>query len=93
MAVDAAPYPVNWGDQGSLRQRQKAIARFYEFAGYVLAVADQQRLQLRWGGDWDMDGDFLDQRFDDLVHFELVWTSDLHEQSKGANVPAWGADR
>ena len=26
---------------------------------------------LRWGGDWDGDGDLKDQTFIDLVHFEL----------------------
>jgi hypothetical protein len=29
-------------------------------------------LKLRWGGDWDMDTEVKDNKFDDLVHFELV---------------------
>ena len=28
-------------------------------------------VELRWGGDWDMDGDQGDETFRDLVHFEL----------------------
>lgn len=71
-AVDAAPYPVKWGEQGTPEQRRKDIARFYLFAGYVKSAADSMRIKIRWGGDWDSDMDFNDQNFDDLPHFELV---------------------
>ena len=27
---------------------------------------------VRWGGDWNMDNNFKDQKFNDLPHFELV---------------------
>ena len=47
-------------------------------AGVILAVAkelkDQGRIQaeLRWGGNWDGDGEIItDQSFNDLVHFEI----------------------
>lgn len=68
MAVDAAPYPINWQDR----------ERLHMFAGYVLGVADMLHAQglithrLRWGGDWDMDTEVSDNGFDDCVHFELV---------------------
>lgn len=71
-AVDVAPYPVKWGEQGTAEQRKKDIARFYFFAGYVKSVADSMNIKLRWGGDWDSDLDFNDQNFDDLPHFELI---------------------
>lgn len=71
-AIDVAPYPIDWGESGTSEQRRKAIARFYEFAGYVLATADRLAIPIRWGGDWDRDLDFADQSFDDLVHYELV---------------------
>ena len=29
-------------------------------------------IKLRWGGDWDMDWEVGDNRFNDLVHFELI---------------------
>lgn len=68
MAVDAAPYPIDWKD----------IHRFYYFSGYVMGIA--QRLKdegkmshtVRFGGDWDSDDEVSDERFKDLVHFELV---------------------
>lgn len=67
MAVDVAPYPIDWRD----------MKRWYLFGGYVLATARQlygdgqiEHL-VRWGGDWDLDTDLSDQRFNDLPHFEL----------------------
>lgn len=42
-------------------------------AGVVLAVAANYGIKLRWGGNWDMDGQIIsDQNFIDLPHFELV---------------------
>jgi len=64
-AVDAAPFPIDLSD------RPAALRRCCFFAGYVLAVADDLEIPLRWGGDWDGDRDLSDQSFNDLVHFEL----------------------
>ena len=42
-------------------------------AGIVLACAVRLGESVRWGGNWDMDGEpITDQDFQDLVHFELV---------------------
>lgn len=42
-------------------------------AGVVLAVAANYGIKLRWGGNWDMDGQIIsDQNFIDLPHFELI---------------------
>lgn len=68
MAVDVAPYPLDW----------KNIKRFYWFAGYVMGIAERLKQEgkmtysIRFGGDWDRDKDINDQTFNDLVHFELV---------------------
>jgi peptidoglycan LD-endopeptidase CwlK len=61
LAVDVAPYPIDW----------KNLERFRRFGEYVLGVADSLGIKLRWGGDWDGDTDIKDQKFNDLVHFEL----------------------
>ena len=61
-AVDVMPYPINWSD----------YQRSAHFAGYVLGVAEEMGIKLRWGGDWDRDGQLQDQRFKDYPHFELV---------------------
>ena len=60
-AVDVTPYPVDWAD----RERQTL------FAGFVLGVANQMGIKLRWGGDWDQDFEVQDNKFDDFPHFEL----------------------
>ena len=60
-AVDITPYPVNWSD----RERQTL------FAGFVLGLARGMGIKLRWGGDWNMDFEVKDNRFDDFPHFEL----------------------
>lgn len=62
LAIDAAPWPIDWDD----------LNRFYYFGGLVQGVGLILGHRIRWGGDWDMDGDFRDQRFMDLVHFEYV---------------------
>ncbi len=61
MAVDAAPYPIDWKD----------TKRFIAFGFAVNAIAKKLGISIRWGGDWDGDGDLKDQRFMDLVHFEI----------------------
>lgn len=62
MAVDVAPYPIDWNNTN----------RFYHFAGYVNGVADSMGITIRFGGDWDSDKDFSDQTFNDLPHFEIL---------------------
>jgi len=61
-AVDIAPYPIDWSNR----------ERFYFLAGIVLGIAASMGIKLRYGGDWDGDGDITDNTFDDLVHFEIV---------------------
>ena len=60
-AVDVAPYPIDWDDR----------ERFIYFGGFVKGVALEMGIPLRWGGDWDNDTQLKDQKFNDLVHFEL----------------------
>ncbi len=63
LAADVIPYPLtDWNDK----------AKFYHFIGYVKATADQLRIKIRCGGDWDGDNDLKDQTFYDLPHFELT---------------------
>ena len=63
-AVDLQPYPYPtyepklWGALGYI-------------AGRAYAIAAEEGFKIRWGGDWDQDGDLTDQDFDDLFHIEL----------------------
>ena len=61
LAVDVMPYPVDSED----RERQTL------FAGFVLGIARGLGITIRWGGDWDMDFDVQDNKFDDFPHFEI----------------------
>lgn len=64
-AVDAAPY-VN-GDVSWIK------AHCIYLAGIVLAIAEIEGVKIRWGGNWDMDGEpITDQDFQDLVHYEKI---------------------
>lgn len=42
-------------------------------AGVILSCADELGIKLRWGGNWDQDGEIVtDQTFQDFPHFERV---------------------
>ena len=60
-AVDVVPYPVDWEDR----------ERFHLFSGFVLGMASRMGITLRWGGDWNMNFNVDDNKFDDFPHFEL----------------------
>ena len=61
LAVDAMLFPIDWNDNG----------RNYMFAGIVKERARALGINLRLGADWDGDISTKDQKFHDLVHFEL----------------------
>jgi len=60
-AVDLAPYPIDWKDR----------ERFHYMGGMLRGIAQNMGVDVRWGGDWDSDGEIKDNHFDDLVHIEL----------------------
>ena len=61
-AVDVAPYPIDWEDR----------ERFHYMGGMLRGIAHEMDVKIRWGGDWDSDGEIADNSFDDLVHVELI---------------------
>lgn len=68
-AVDICPFResvMQWGDDAS----------FYTIAGFVLAVAKELNIEIRWGGGWDLHKgvNHLNTKgqLKDLGHFELV---------------------
>jgi len=67
LAADVVPWfsqkpHIRWNDS----------AKFYEFAGFVHGIAFMLGIEIRWGGNWDMDDELKDQNFYDLPHFELM---------------------
>lgn len=65
IAVDLAPYPYP-------RHEPKLWGALGYIAGSAFRIAAEEGLNIRWGGDWDRDGDLTDQNFDDLFHIELM---------------------
>jgi peptidoglycan L-alanyl-D-glutamate endopeptidase CwlK len=67
-AIDIVPYPTGYGDE----------KQFYILSGVLKVVIKQLKNacvignKIRWGGDWDSDGDLNDQNFDDLAHYEIL---------------------
>lgn len=67
MAVDIIPYPAGYNERAML-----------VLAGFVLRTVALLQYQgiithkIRWGGDWDGDGDYDDNSLWDPWHFELV---------------------
>jgi peptidoglycan L-alanyl-D-glutamate endopeptidase CwlK len=42
MAIDVAPYPIDWSD----------FEKFHELAGFIKATAIEHGIHIKWGGDW-----------------------------------------
>jgi peptidoglycan L-alanyl-D-glutamate endopeptidase CwlK len=65
-ALDFAPWVnggINWNDTHI----------FACVAGVFMSVAIDLGYRIRWGGDWDSDGQTRDQTLMDWGHIELVW--------------------
>lgn len=65
LAVDFQPYPYP-------AREEKLWASLAYVAGRLIQMAAQDGITIRWGGDWNSDGDLTDQNFDDLFHLEIV---------------------
>ncbi len=66
-AADLLPYPYNVNGVDVWQDRQ----RFAVLAGLMYAAAAIEGVPIRWGGDWDFDGNNADSKFHDMPHFEL----------------------
>lgn len=63
-AVDIAPLvggAIPWNDK----------SYFNKQAEVMLACAKELGIDIRWGGDWNDNGDWKDEKFYDGPHFEL----------------------
>jgi len=60
MAVDVAPYPIDWNDYNAFRLVSYAVKQCWK----EIPDDEKEGLELNWGGDWT--------RFKDHPHYELV---------------------
>lgn len=65
LAVDLQPYPRP-------TSKKKLWASLAYIAGAAIQIAKEEGVTLRWGGDWNQNGDLTDNNFDDLFHLEVV---------------------
>lgn len=72
VALDLVPYPIDFNN----------IAGFKRIAKLITKIAKEKKLPVRWGGDWDMDGDWSDEKFLDWGHFELHPWREFAKQGK-----------
>ncbi|NHZ84991.1 MAG: M15 family peptidase [Planctomycetia bacterium] len=63
LGVDLAPFPLYWDSDRE---------QFLILAGIIIGLAFGMGYKVIWGGDWDSDYDFKDQKFNDLAHFTLI---------------------
>ena len=63
-AIDVYPFPYN-PDAKDIAKKQRAVA------AAMFKAADELDIPIRWGADWDMDGNFGERGEGDSPHFEL----------------------
>lgn len=65
LAFDFQPYPYPTSEP-------KLWAALAYVAGHAVMWGKQKNIRIRWGGDWNSNGDLTDQNFDDLFHIEIA---------------------
>ena len=60
-AVDLVPYPLDWND----------LEKFNKIKDAMFQAARELDVNLRWGADWDGDGNYRENGEYDSPHFEI----------------------
>lgn len=70
LAMDCAPYPIDWSGT------EKSLQRFVFMQGIFYAIAQRLGIAVRLGIDWNRNEDMRDEgTFRDYPHIELEITS------------------
>lgn len=72
-AVDVLPYPLDWRD----RERMIAFSQVVYAAVEKLNRSEKYKndpIRIRWGGDFNQDGNLKNDSFVDMPHWELITT-------------------
>lgn len=73
MAVDIAPLingTIFWENKEAFAKLADEIKKVVEDLNKE-AHDESEKIKITWGGDWDHDGDWKDEKFLDMVHFQL----------------------
>lgn len=68
-AIDIVP--TEWLGYWASR-KDASLKEITQWGELVMTTAHRLGLKIRWGYDWDSDGDFTDQTIHDAPHFERV---------------------
>lgn len=60
-AVDLVPYPIDWTN----------LKKFDAIAKAMFEAAKEMDVNIRWGADWDGDGNYREKGEYDSPHFEI----------------------
>jgi peptidoglycan L-alanyl-D-glutamate endopeptidase CwlK len=63
-AMDTCPYPIDWNN----------LERFRQMYEILNMVAQENGMKIRFGADFNMNGNLKDDKFVDLPHCELIET-------------------
>ena len=67
IALDVCPAPIDWKDTSKFIILGKR---------FVLPIAKEFGIPIRWGADWNMNSNLKDESFVDMPHYELhPWRS------------------
>lgn len=61
-AADLWAYPIDW----------KQTEQQCYVMGIIMGIASQMGVKLRWGYDWNRNGDTRDNKFNDMPHVEVL---------------------
>jgi len=64
-AVDFQPYPYP-------ADKKVLWASLAYYAGRAIEIGKRKGIRIRWGGDWNENGDMTDTEFFDLFHLEEI---------------------
>lgn len=79
LAVDIAPYPIDWDD----------IERFHELAGRVLEAAHLLDIPIEWGGHWKTFKDYPHYQIAEVSHaVGTQGNEDIQEDTERVEVEA-----
>ena len=66
-------YPSEAADLAAYVNGIKWNAKYYYYlAGLIRSVAEELGVEIRWGGNFDMDNDIGEQSFNDIGHWEII---------------------